>query len=139
MLVCDSNSMSMLLVKVLLDCVDVDLLVDCQIWLATHPEAQNDFYNISNGDIFRFQQVRYQLRTYMGYMGMQCHNRAVTFLNGDTLARSAAVPEAASLQIAVRILHNAELCSVMFVSYAMVKGHHKRSMPMISNAPFAVV
>lgn len=51
----DSNSFSM---KVLLDCVDVDLLVDCQIWLATHPEAQNDFYNISNGDVFRFQQVR---------------------------------------------------------------------------------
>ncbi len=47
--------------KVLLDCVDVDLLADCQIWLATHPEAQNDFYNISNGDTFRFQQVQYQL------------------------------------------------------------------------------
>ncbi|KAK9904280.1 hypothetical protein WJX75_008293 [Coccomyxa subellipsoidea] len=43
--------------KVLLDCVDVDLLADCQIWLATHPQAQNDFYNISNGDQFRFQQL----------------------------------------------------------------------------------
>ncbi len=43
--------------KVLLDCVDVDLLADAQIWLATHPQAQNDGYNISNGDQFRFQQV----------------------------------------------------------------------------------
>ncbi|EIE22698.1 hypothetical protein COCSUDRAFT_63836 [Coccomyxa subellipsoidea C-169] len=43
--------------KVLLDCVDVDLLADAQIWLATHPQAQNDGYNISNGDQFRFQQL----------------------------------------------------------------------------------
>ncbi|CAL8470695.1 g10237 [Coccomyxa elongata] len=52
--------------KVLLDCVDVDLLADCQIWLATHPEAQNDFYNISNGDMFRFQQLWPVLAAWFG-------------------------------------------------------------------------
>ncbi|BDA45726.1 3-oxo-Delta(4,5)-steroid 5-beta-reductase [Coccomyxa sp. Obi] len=52
--------------KVLLDCVDVDLLADCQIWLATHPEAQNDFYNISNGDIFRFEQLWPVLAAWFG-------------------------------------------------------------------------
>ena len=37
----------------LLDCCDVDLLVEAAIWLSLHPEAGNEIYNISNGDTFR--------------------------------------------------------------------------------------
>ncbi|CAL5220375.1 g2379 [Coccomyxa viridis] len=43
--------------RVVMDCVDVDLLTMCQIWLSTHPKAQNTAYNINNGDVFRFEQV----------------------------------------------------------------------------------
>ena len=39
------------------DCVDVEVMADAQIWMATHKEAANQAYNISNGDTFRWRQV----------------------------------------------------------------------------------
>ena len=42
----------------LFDCADANLLADCQIFLATHPGAQNTAYNVNNGDVFRFSEAR---------------------------------------------------------------------------------
>lgn len=44
--------------RVLFDCADAELLADVQIWLSQNPHAQNTAYNVSNGDVFRFEQVR---------------------------------------------------------------------------------
>ncbi|CAK0782935.1 hypothetical protein CVIRNUC_006130 [Coccomyxa viridis] len=52
--------------RVLMDCVDVDLLTACQIYLSTHPTAQNTAYNISNGDVFRFEQLWPALADWFG-------------------------------------------------------------------------
>ena len=41
----------------LFDCADADLLADAQLFLATHPGAQNEAYNINNGDVFRWFEV----------------------------------------------------------------------------------
>ena len=34
--------------NILFDCADANLLADCQIFLATHPDAQNQAYNVNN-------------------------------------------------------------------------------------------
>ena len=44
--------------RVLFDCADADLLADVQIWLSKNKHAQNTAYNVNNGDVFRFEQVR---------------------------------------------------------------------------------
>jgi hypothetical protein len=46
---------------VLFDCADADLLADVQIWLSKNKHAQNTAYNVNNGDVFRFEQVRWLL------------------------------------------------------------------------------
>ena len=38
----------------LAECIDVDMMAEGQIWLATHPHAQDQAYNINSGDTFRW-------------------------------------------------------------------------------------
>jgi hypothetical protein len=42
---------------VIFDCACSYLLADLQIWLSKNPHAQNQAYNVNNGDVFRFEQV----------------------------------------------------------------------------------
>jgi hypothetical protein len=46
--------------------VDVELLTDAEIWLATHDKAANQAYNISNGDTFRWRQVWPKIAAWFG-------------------------------------------------------------------------
>ena len=43
--------------EVLAECIDVDMMADGQIWLATHPHTQNTAYNLNTGDVFRWFEV----------------------------------------------------------------------------------
>ena len=36
----------------------MDMMAEGQIWLATHPPAQNQAFNINNGDTFRWLEAR---------------------------------------------------------------------------------
>ena len=42
----------------LLEVVDAELLAKAQAWIATTPHAQDDSYNVSNGDVFRWWVAR---------------------------------------------------------------------------------
>ena len=44
--------------EVLQECIDVDMMADGQIWLATHSNAQNTAYNLNTGDVFRWFEVQ---------------------------------------------------------------------------------
>ena len=35
----------------------MDMMAEGQIWLANHPHAQNQAYNINNGDTFRWSEA----------------------------------------------------------------------------------
>lgn len=39
------------------DVTDVDLLSDASIYVSTHQQCENQAYNISNGDLFRWKDV----------------------------------------------------------------------------------
>ena len=39
------------------DVTDVDLLSDAAIYVSTHPQCENQAYNINNGDLFRWKEV----------------------------------------------------------------------------------
>jgi nucleoside-diphosphate-sugar epimerase len=41
----------------LMQATDSDLLARAQCWAATAPNAANEAYNVTNGDVFRFEQV----------------------------------------------------------------------------------
>ncbi|CAL5225443.1 g8261 [Coccomyxa viridis] len=41
----------------LFDSTDADLISECVLWLIDTPTAQDNAYNISNGDVFRFSQI----------------------------------------------------------------------------------
>ncbi|CAK0785352.1 hypothetical protein CVIRNUC_008559 [Coccomyxa viridis] len=51
---------------VLNECVDVDLLTKCMLWLADTPSAHNSSYNVCNGDLFRWSQLWPALAEWFG-------------------------------------------------------------------------
>jgi nucleoside-diphosphate-sugar epimerase len=50
----------------LIDSVDHNLLMDAAIWTSTTPEARNNSYNVSNGDIFRWRDMWPQIADWFG-------------------------------------------------------------------------
>jgi nucleoside-diphosphate-sugar epimerase len=50
----------------LIEMTDADLLAKAMVWAATDPRAANEAYNISNGDMFRWEEMWPELASYFG-------------------------------------------------------------------------
>jgi hypothetical protein len=46
----------------LTECCDVRLLAEAIVFTSTNPAAANAIFNVSNGDVFRWNEVRLHLR-----------------------------------------------------------------------------
>jgi len=51
---------------ILLEVVDVGLLTEAMVWAATHTQGQNQAFNISNGDVFRWRNVWPDIAKFFG-------------------------------------------------------------------------
>jgi nucleoside-diphosphate-sugar epimerase len=50
----------------LTDVTDADLLGEQLIWAGTHPEAENEAFNIANGDVFRWRWLWPRIAEFFG-------------------------------------------------------------------------
>ncbi len=65
----------------LMQVTDSDLLARAQYWAATSPNAANEAYNITNGDVFRFEQVWPRFADFFGMqVGQPLHISLVEFM-----------------------------------------------------------
>jgi nucleoside-diphosphate-sugar epimerase len=60
---------------------DSDLLAHAQCWAATSPNAANEAFNVTNGDVFRFEQVWPRFAEFFGMkLGQPLHISLVEFM-----------------------------------------------------------
>jgi len=52
--------------SVLLEIVDVEILAKAMVWMSTTPKCANNAFNISNGDVFRWEGVWNRIGDFFG-------------------------------------------------------------------------